>query len=69
MNNLPKYTPDAGGTIYIRLKECLSWLQEQSFNVCTITMNDVTITVYRTSSIADLCDKFDMQRKITYKQY
>jgi len=61
--------PWAGGTVYNCIQNCLRYVQQSSNNAMTTTINEVTIVVYKESFISDLCDKYDMQRKITYKQY
>lgn len=59
----------AGGMVYDCLKRCLAHVKQSSNNAMTTTINGVTIVVYKDSCIEDLCDKFDMQREITYHKY
>ncbi|AHK11292.1 hypothetical protein S14_183 [Shewanella sp. phage 1/4] len=61
--------PWAGGTVYNCLERCLQHVKQSNDNAMTTTVNDVTIVVYKESFMSDLCDKYDMQRKITYRQY
>ena len=63
------YEQDFGGTVYNCLNRCLAHVKLSNNNAMTTTVNEVTIVVYKDSCIEDLCDKFDMQSKITYQQY
>ena len=61
--------PSTWLTVYGCLEACLEELKSSSDNACKCEVNDITITVYKNSCIEDLCDKWDMQRKITYKLF
>ena len=58
--------PWAGGTVYDCLLRCLNHVKQSNHNAMTTTVNGITVVVYKESCIEDVCDKFDMQRKITY---
>ena len=58
-----------GGLIVEHLQQCLDYVKSGSSSTIIFEMNDVSIYVYKDSSFSDLCDKFDMARKIAYKQY
>lgn len=56
----------AGGTIYYCLEQCLKDLNCSPDNAFLCTINDVSIIVYKNSNLSDLCDKFDLTRKLQY---
>lgn len=64
------FTPNrAGGAVYDHLIDCMSYLKTTSWSGIKFSMNGVTITVYKDSSLSDLCDKWDMQRNINRLSY
>lgn len=53
-----------GQTVYDLLHSAILYLQNVGEYHCFAVHNDTKIMVYRNSYINDLCDKYDMQRKL-----
>jgi hypothetical protein len=53
-----------GEWVYNFLSRALKELVESNYSTAKATQYSTTITIYRKSYVEDLCDKWDMQRKI-----
>tara|TARA_R110002126_G_scaffold192495_3_gene340654 strand:- start:1974 stop:2174 length:201 start_codon:yes stop_codon:yes gene_type:complete len=59
-----KWISEDGGMVYVHLVQCLKDLQTSSSNGYEFICNGVNIYVYKESCIQDLCDKFDLRRRL-----